>query len=237
VRGGPAEEAGDNGGMAHVVSVNVGRTLPASWAGRPQQTAILKRPVLGPVAVHELGLEGDEIGDRRFHGGIHKAVYVYPREDLEFWSERLGRPVPVGMFGENLTTVGMDVSRAVLGEHWRVGSALLSPADVRTPCNTFRKWMGRHGFDGTHWIRRFAREARAGTYLRVLEEGTVQAGDEIRVEHRPDHGVTVATMFAAFMSDRTLLPRLLQVDGLPEQAYVAARRQAGESAPAGGVGR
>ncbi len=214
---------------AHVVSVNVGRIVPASWAGRPQQTAIAKAPVSGPVAVHRLGLDGDEVGDPRFHGGPHKAVYAYAEEDYAFWGERLGRPVPVGMFAENLTTSGLDLRAAVLGEHWRVGSVLLSPAEVRTPCNTFRTWMGRQGYDASGWIRRFAAEARAGTYLSVLEEGVLQAGDEIRVVHRPDHGVTVETMFRAFMSDHSLLPQLLDVDGLPDHAYAAARRYADAS--------
>lgn len=211
---------------ARLVSVNTGRIVPASWAGKPQQTAILKSPVSGPVAVRRLGLDGDEIGDPRFHGGIHKAVYAYPEEDYAFWSERLGQPVPIGTFSENLTTSGLDVSEAVLGEHWRIGTALLTPLEIRTPCNTFRKWMARQGYDASDWMRRFADEARAGTYLLVLEEGIVQAGDEIRVEHRPDHGVTVRTMFRAFVSDRSLLPQLLDVDGLPDQVYAAARRYA-----------
>ena len=218
--------------MPHVLAVNVGRTVRASWAGKPQQTAILKTPVTGPVAVRRLGLDGDEIGDPRFHGGPHKAVYAYPQEDLDFWGEQLGRPVPAGTFAENLTTVGVDITTAVLGERWRIGSALLTPSDVRTPCNTFRKWMGRRGYDASDWMRRFAAEARAGTYLRVLEEGTLQAGDEIVVEHRPDHGVTVTTMFRAFMSDRSLLPQLLAVPDLPEEVYDAARRQAARG-PAG----
>lgn len=217
--------------MPHVLSVNVGRIVQASWAGRPQQTAILKSPMAGPVAVREQGLDGDEIGDRRFHGGTYKAVYAFPREDLAFWGEQLGEPVPVGTFGENLTTVGLDVNAAVLGERWRIGTTLLSPADVRTPCNTFRTWLGRRGFDNTDWMRRFAREARAGTYLRVLEEGTLQAGDEIRVEHRPDHGVTVRTMFRAFMGDSALLPELLRVEGLPAEVYAAAQRYRRKSDP------
>jgi MOSC domain-containing protein YiiM len=214
--------------MAHVGSVNVGPVVPAGWAGRPQQTAILKTPVEGPVRVRALGIEGDEIGDRRFHGGPHKAVYAFSREDLDLWAQQLGRPVPAGTFGENLTTLGIDVNHAVLGEHWRIGSVLLAPAEVRTPCATFRTWLGRQGYDTTDWMRRFAREARAGVYLRVLEEGTLQAGDDIRVEHRPSHGVTAVMMFRAFTFDRSLLPRLLEVEGLPEEVYAAARRQAAQ---------
>jgi MOSC domain-containing protein YiiM len=208
-----------------VISVNVGRVLQASWAGRPQQTAIDKPPVDGPVRVHRLGLEGDGVGDPRFHGGIHQAVYAYAREDLDRWQEELGRPVRDGLFGENLTTTGIDLNETVLGERWRVGSALLQPIETRTPCNTFKTWMGREGFDTTSWVKRFTRVGRPGVYFRVLEEGELQAGDAIVVEHRPEHGVTVATMFAAYMTDPSLLPGLLAVEGLAERTRTAALRQ------------
>lgn len=209
---------------ARVLSVQVGPVQQAAWAGRPQQTAIDKPGVTGPVPVRTLGLDGDEIGDPRFHGGVHKAVYAFASEDLEVWSGKLGRRVPAGMFGENLTTAGIDPNHAVLGEHWRIGTALLSPSEVRTPCGTFATWLGRQGYDTRRWARRYVEEGRHGTYLKVLEEGTLQAGDEIVVEHRPAHGVTVAQMFAALTTDRSLLPRLLEVEGLPDQVYDVAQR-------------
>ena len=214
---------------ARVLSVNVGRPVEAPWAGRPYRTAIRKRSVTGPVAVHELGLEGDQVADTRDHGGVFQAVYAFAQEDLDHWSEQLGERVPPGMFGENLTTEGIDVNEAVLGEQWRIGTALLQPIEVRIPCNTFKAWMGQRGFDATAWVKRFAAENRPGPYLRVLEEGTLQAGDAITVEHRPDHGVTVSTMFRAFMGEPELLPVLLDVEGLPEQAYDAARHEVARS--------
>jgi MOSC domain-containing protein YiiM len=210
---------------AHVASVNVGRVVQATWAGRPQQTAIDKTPVEGPVRVLRLGLEGDGVGDPRFHGGLHQAVYAYAQEDLDLWSGELGRPVRRGLFGENLTTVGLDLNETVLGERWRVGSTLLQPIETRTPCATFKTWMGREGFDPSSWVRRFTRIGRPGVYLRVLEEGEVQAGDAVVVEDRPSHGVTVATMFAAYMTDPSRLPELLEVEGLAEKVHAAARRR------------
>ncbi len=136
-----------------------------------------------------------------------------------------GEPLRSGFFGENLTTTGIDLESAVLGEHWRVGTALLSPIEVRTPCGTFKTWLERAGFDTTGWGRRFVRAGRPGAYLQVLEEGVVEAGDPIVVESRPDHGVTVATMFAAITTEPSRLPELLVVEGLPEPVYEAARRQ------------
>ena len=207
----------------HLVSVNVATPVDAPWAGSPGRTAIHKLPVEEPVRAHELGLEGDQVANTRHHGGPFRAVYAFAAEELDRWSERLGETVRPGAFGENLTTRGIDVNAAVLGEHWRIGTALLSPCEVRIPCNTFKAWMGREGFDATAWVKRFAAEQRPGPYLRVIETGVLQVGDEIVVEHRPDHGVSVAMMFRAFMGEPDLLPRLLDVDGLPPQAYDAAR--------------
>lgn len=209
--------------VPRVVSVNAGKIRDEEWAGRMRRTAIDKRPVTGPVAVHRLGVAGDEIADTRHHGGLHQAVYAFAQEDLDFWTEQLGERVPPGTFGENLTTVGLDVNQAVLGERWRIGSVLLEVCEVRIPCSVFKNWMGVAGFDATAWLKRFTAHGRPGPYLRVLEEGSLQAGDPVVVEHRPGHGVTVATMFRAFTTDRALLPRLLEVDAVPPAVHAAAR--------------
>lgn len=208
---------------ATVLSVNAGRPEPAPYAGSLGRTAIRKRPVAGPVRVRTLGLEGDQVANTRHHGGIYQAVYAFAQEDLDLWTERLGDTVAPGMFGENLTTTGIDVNEAVLGERWRIGTALLQVCEVRTPCSVFKGWLGESGFDATRWVKRFTAEGRPGPYLRVLEEGILQAGDVIAVAHRPDHGVTVSTMFKAFTTDRSLLPELLAVDCLPPAAHAEAR--------------
>jgi MOSC domain-containing protein YiiM len=211
-----------------VISVNVGMPKPARYAGDVGQTSIDKRPVRGPVRVGHHGLAGDTVSDTKHHGGTYQAVYAFAREDLDRWTPRLGEPVPSGGFGENLTTSGLDVSGARMGETWRVGSSLLQVVSVRIPCSTFQGWMAASGQDGAGlgrgWVRRFTEEGRPGTYLRVLEEGELRAGDPVEVVHRPGHGVTVAMMFRALTTDQSLLPRLLEVDGLPDEAYERARR-------------
>ena len=216
---------GITAGRAYVVSVNVARPEPVDYAGSVGQTAIAKHPVDGPVEVRELGLAGDQVGDTRHHGGVHQAIYVFAREDLDYWTEQLGEPVPPGLFGENLTTAGLDVNEAVLGEQWRVGTSLVSPCEVRIPCATFKGRMAEAGYDAKGWVKRFAATHRPGPYVRVLEEGVVCAGDEIVVEHRPDHGVTVSMMFRAFMGEPELLPELLAVEGLPDKVYRQVRKR------------
>ena len=203
-----------------VVSVNAGRAKPVAYrtASLPQ-TASEKLPVEGRVWVGPDGLAGDDSGDRRVHRDAWMKVYAYSVEDYQYWSEELGAPVGPGQFSENLTTSGVDLNAALVGEIWRVGSALLQIAHVRVPCQTFKGWMGASGYDEKAWVKRFAIAGRPGPYFRVLEEGDVGAGDPITIEARPGHGVTVAELFRALTTDPTLLPRLAQVDGLKPWIY------------------
>lgn len=194
-------------------SVSIGK--PAAEAGtRQERTAIRKRPVPGPVAATRLGLAGDGVGSPDVHGGADMAVYAFAREDLDRWEAELGVALPDGWFGENLTTVGIDVNAALVGERWQVGGALLEIAKVRIPCHTFQVRMAEAGAAPTGWVARFTRDARPGAYLRVLREGPVCAGDAVEVVHRPGHGVTVSHMFRALTTDRARLPDLLVIDGL-----------------------
>ncbi|WGL51144.1 MOSC domain-containing protein [Nocardioides sp. BP30] len=191
--------------MASVLSVNVGRPQDAAWAGLGY-TSMDKRGVDGPVRVHRNGLVGDVVSDTKHHGGPDQAVYVFAREDLDLWGERLGARLRNGHFSENLTTEGIDVNGAEVGERWRIGTAEVEVCHVRTPCNDFKNWMGVTGHDNKAWVKRFALEARPGPYLRVLQEGVVRAGDEIEVVHRPGHGLTVSTLFRALNLDHSLRP-------------------------------
>jgi MOSC domain-containing protein YiiM len=203
-------------------SVNVGRPQPRDWAAIGE-TAIDKQPAEGMVRVGALGLAGDQVADVRHHGGPDQAVYAFAREDLDHWAEVLGAPIVDGGFGENLTTTGYDVNEAEVGELWQVGTALLEVASIRIPCNDFKAWLGETGFDNTAWVKRFTAEGRPGPYVRVREEGELRAGDAVEVVHRPGHGVTVSHMFRALTTDRSLLPDLLRVEGLVEEAREAAQ--------------
>lgn len=148
-------------------------------------TAIDKRPVHGPVRIGELGPEGDEHVDER-HGGEDGAVYVYAQEDADFFAERLGREIPPGLFGDNVRTTGLGVTGARLGERWRIGDVLLEVRKPRTPCHNLSLRLGVEGFHVE-----FNGTGRVGALCRVLETGTIRAGDEVVVEHRPDHSATL----------------------------------------------
>ena len=171
----------------HIASVNVGRPREIVVDGRTVRTSIWKDPVAGRVAVRGVNVAGDDQSDRKVHGGDRKAVYAYAREDLDWWSERLGRPLASGTFGENLTTKSVDVTGARVGERWRVGSALLEVTQPRLPCYKLELRMDRPGF-----IDEFIDGGRPGAYLRIVDQGEVGAGDLVRILSRPDGAPSMA---------------------------------------------
>lgn len=196
--------------MPHVLSVNIGARADFEPAAIGH-TGHDKRPVPGPVQVTApagpgSGLAGDHISDARSHGGPDQAVYAYSREDLDAWAAELGRDLGPGLFGENLTTVGVDPTNALVGERWRVGGALLQVTAPRIPCRTFAGVMEERG-----WVKTFTERALCGAYFRVLEPGPVAAGDEIALVDRPDHDVTVRVVFRALTREPDLLPRLAAI--------------------------
>jgi len=207
--------------MATVVSVNVGRPQQLSVRrGRPLMSAIGKAPVEGRVRVAGVNLEGDDQADRRVHGGPDKAVYAYAAEDAAWWAAELGRELAAGAFGENLTTEGLDVSGATVGERWRIGTVELEVAQPRLPCAKLALRLGE-----PKMVKRFAEASRPGAYLRILTEGELAAGDHIALLGRPEHGVTVRDVADAILLDEALLARAAAAPELPADlaAWMLAR--------------
>src|SRR5690242_397946 len=216
--------------MANVLTVNLAHPRPNSDKGS-LQTGIDKQPTDERVAVRApgpmhgglgSGLLGDFIGDMQNHGGDDQAVYAYAREDLDVWEKELERGLDNGMFGENFTTEGLDLTGARVGERWRVGSdgLVLEVSRPRIPCRTFSTWLSIRG-----WVKTFTQAATPGAYLRVIESGSVRAGDSIVVVERPDHDVTVGLVFRALTLEPELLPLILEADALPDEIKELARRR------------
>jgi MOSC domain-containing protein YiiM len=192
--------------------------VPGSRVGR---SGIDKRPIEGRASVQYLGLDGDATLDRRDHGGEGQAVYAYGQEDAEWWEQELDRSLPPGRFGENLRTAGVDLTGALLGERWRIGTALFEVTAPRIPCATFERFWAV-----PQLVRRFTARGATGAYLRVLETGEVGRGDEVEVVSRPDHGITTGRAFRLLTTEQAQLPELVPALGfLPvkDQARIAAR--------------
>jgi MOSC domain-containing protein YiiM len=187
-----------------VLSVNVADVREVRRGDSIVKTGIWKLPVDGPVAVRGVNVEGDEQADRSVHGGVHKAVYAYAREDIDWWEAELDQQLPDGVFGENLTLRDVDVTGALIGERWRIGSVLLEVSEPRFPC-----WKLGVRFGDPRMLKRFAAARRPGAYLRIVEEGRLEAGDSVERVSRPDHDLSIEAFAHAYLSDHSQLPRLL----------------------------
>ena len=192
-------------------------------SGEYGDSGIDKRALTGAVAIGPLGVEGDVIVDSRYHGGHDQAVYAYADEDADHWVAELGREIPPGAFGENLRITGMPVSGAVVGERWRIGGedggVLLEVTSPRTPCAKFAAKMGE-----PKWVKRFHAAGLTGAYLRVVEPGSVSAGDPVTVVGRPSHGVTIHGWFRDESAEDAR--RLLDADAAGELTLQGVMRKA-----------
>lgn len=197
-----------------LISVNVAQPREVVHGDTVVSTGIFKQPVAGAVALRRLNLDGDGQADRVNHGGESKAVYAYSLDHYAWWCAALGRAaMPYGQFGENLTLAGLDEAASCVGDQLRIGDALLSISQPRVPC--FK--LGIRFGDG-QMPRLFAQSLRTGCYLRVLQEGTVQAGDTAQVVARGHGRVSIRALFDAYLKpdDRDARKLLAQALELPE---------------------
>jgi MOSC domain-containing protein YiiM len=197
---------------------------------KPNRSGIDKRPVAGRVAVHPLGLDGDVQVNRKYHGGEGQAVYAYGQEDADFWIAELGRELPPGRFGENLRTSGVDLTGALLGEQWRIGTALFEVTAPRIPCANFARFWNE-----PQLVKRFTAQGATGAYLRVLEPGEIGAGDAVELVHRPGHGVATGRTFRILTTQKSRVTELapaLHYLPVKDQPRVRARIEARTGVPA-----
>lgn len=219
---------GTAGTPGTVTAVAVVHAIAVKTWEQPLSTAIDKRAVPGRIPLQSLGLAGDVQCDRKNHGGVHAAVYAYADEDAAWWAEELHREITPGLFGENLRTTGVDVTGAEIGERWQIGSpgegVLLEITSPRVPCRTFQERMAE-----PRWVKRFTERNAPGAYLRVLESGGIAAGDQVRVVHRPGHGVTIGDVTARAQPD-TMRRLLAAAQELDLQLDPGLRRKASRTA-------
>ena len=196
--------------MKKLLSVNVTSIIHfEEWSGSVGKTGIDKRPKLGRVAIENDGVEGDSVLDTKNHGGKDQAVYAYAREDADWWEKEIGIEIANGRFGENLTTSGVDVTNAIIGEIWKIGTTTLQVTMPRIPCKVFQGFWQRPNL-----IKEFTQAQRPGAYLRILEEGYVSAGDEIEILEVPNHGISIKDLFAAKSGERSKINLINEIPGL-----------------------
>jgi MOSC domain-containing protein YiiM len=198
-----------------LISVNVGLPREVAWKERTASTGIFKEPVSDRVMVRSLNLEGDEQADLTVHGGLDKAVYVYPFEHYDYWrSELPDMDLPLGIFGENFTTTGLREAEVNIGDRFRIGNLILMVTQPRLPCYKLGIRFGRPDM-----VKRFLASRRTGFYFRVLQEGEVGVGDTLELVSRDNHHITVADITQLYVREEDnpdLLHRAAQLEALPQ---------------------
>jgi MOSC domain-containing protein YiiM len=192
---------------AHVISINITSVVhQGEWTGSEGRTGIDKRSVSGAIEFKNNGVVGDRVIDTNVHGGYEQAVYAYALEDAQWWEKEINEEIPAGRFGENLTTEGIDVNAALIGERWKIGSVILEVSQPRIPCRVFAGFWKRATL-----IKDFTQAARPGAYLRIIQEGTAQAGDLVEVIFKPDHKISISDLFAAKSGERSKIHEIKNV--------------------------
>ncbi len=196
--------------MKKLLSVNVTSIIHyEEWSGSVGKTGIDKRPKLGRVAIENDGVEGDFVLDTKNHGGKDQAVYAYAREDADWWEKEIGIEIANGRFGENLTTSKVDVTNAIIGEIWKIGTTTLQVTMPRIPCKVFQGFWQRPNL-----IKEFTQAMRPGAYLRILEEGYVEENNPIEIFDIPTHGITIRDLFDAKSGERSKINLINKIPGL-----------------------
>jgi MOSC domain-containing protein YiiM len=197
--------------MGLVESVNVSGVKAVAQRNTTVTTGIFKVPVAGRVPLRGVNLRGDDQADRSVHGGPERAVYAYAGEDYDWWEQQLSRVLRPGLFGENLTVRGIDISAMLIGEEFRIGTTVLRATSPRVPCYKLAMAM-----DDPAFIKQFAQALRPGAYFAVVEEGDIAAGDPVELVRRPSHDLTIAEMARIFLFERDRLRDLLRAPELPD---------------------
>lgn len=193
-----------------VLSVNITAIVhEGEWTGSQGRTGIDKRSVASSAIFANENVVDDVVVDRKNHGGYHQAVYAYAREDADWWEREIGATIDNGRFGENLTTLGINVNESVIGERWKIGSVILEVSQPRIPCRTFAGFWQRPTL-----IKEFMAAGRPGTYCRIIQEGEITAGDLIEVIEIPSHGIKISDLYAAKNGERSKIKEISQVQEL-----------------------
>jgi MOSC domain-containing protein YiiM len=198
-----------------IISVNIGLPREVDWQGKTVRTGIFKEPVRDRVMVRSLNLDGDGQADLTVHGGLEKAVYVYPFEHYDYWQSELPEiELTLGNFGENFTTTGLREEELNIGDRFQVGTVHLMVTQPRLPCYKLGIRFGRPDM-----VKRFLASHRTGFYFSVLQEGEVGTGDTLELVSRDQNNITVADITHLYTREKTdlvLLHRAAQLEALPE---------------------
>ena len=173
-----------------LLSINIGKERQQQRKDYVETTGIYKMPMDGAVEIKSLGIDGDAICDTKNHGGVDQVRYVYAGADYAWWSNEIGKELAPGTFGDNLTISDLESAEFNVGDYIHVGEVTLQVTSPRIPCGTFATRM-----KDPHWVKKFKAAERPGLYVRVIKQGTIQAGDEISIEKYDGETISILQMY------------------------------------------
>jgi MOSC domain-containing protein YiiM len=176
----------------NIVSTNIAQPTTLIWNGKAITTGIYKNPVVNyPIYLEKESVRGDEVSDRSVHGGIYKACYLFSAENYPYWKVLYPNlKWDYGMFGENLTVSGLDESKILVGDIYKIGEALVQVTQPREPCYKFGVKFGNQGV-----LKQFIEHAHPGLYVRILDEGFVRVNDEMTLVEQAKNSLTIQDFY------------------------------------------
>ncbi len=197
-----------------ILSINISGLRDVSFGGQTITTGFFKEPVQGSVQVRELGIVGDAQGDLTVHGGLDKAVYIYPNEHYSAWEKLLGdTALPPGSFGENVTSEGLLETDVHVGDLVQIGTAVLQVRQPRSPC-----YKLQIRFERQDMAALFVKQGKPGWYASVIESGSFAAGDDMEIISRAPEAISIADIWnygLGARADRDMQRRVMELDHLP----------------------
>lgn len=199
-----------------IISTNVAEETIIKWRGKNVKTGIFKKPTAEPIFLGKEDVRGDAVSDRKDHGGIFKACYLFSANYYPYWNSLYPNlDWTYGMFGENLTVSNLDETQLVIGDVYKIGNARIKITQPREPCYKFGVKFGTQKV-----LKQFIQHGCPGTYVSVLEEGTVSVDDFMTLEDRPKNSLTTSEFFELFYAkekNQELLKLVLDNDALPQK--------------------
>lgn len=201
-----------------VASVNIGEKKTVNWHGKKFTTGIFKKPIRSSIFLGETDVRNDVVHDRKYHGGIDKACYIYSAEHYSYWKKLYPHlEWHFGMFGENLTVEGLNEKNIHIGDIYQLGDAIVQISEPRQPCSTLNM-----RFDDNKMVKKFSQFGHCGAYLRVLKVGEVQAGDEFLLKEQVHTPFSMYEVYGALYKNGTTSERVAQMIAQPELARTCA---------------
>ena len=202
-----------------IISTNIAKPVTIQINGKNETTGIYKKPINQPIYLEKEQVKGDEISNRKVHGGEFKACYLFSADYYPYWENLYPQlDWDFGMLGENVTVKGLDESKLFIGDIYKIGTALIQVTQPREPCNTFAAKMGSKNI-----LKQFIAHAHPGIYVRVLEEGFVTNNDTMILVEQAKHSLTIVQFFELLFSkekNQRYLKLAIENESLPENKRV-----------------